>query len=76
MRLSGKGPGDYQSDSLQVRACECRGEVKIGDYFDDGRRAWLRFHEKGGKRHEVPVHHNALGYMGSWQQRAVIPISE
>ena len=29
------------------------------DYFRQGVRGWLRLHEKGGKRHDVPVHHRA-----------------
>jgi hypothetical protein len=28
--------------------------LRVEDYFQQGRRAWLRLHEKGGKRHEVP----------------------
>ena len=29
------------------------------DYFLQGARGWLRLHEKGGKRHDVPAHHRA-----------------
>ncbi len=29
------------------------------DYFHQGSRGWLRLHEKGGKRHDVPAHHRA-----------------
>ena len=29
------------------------------DYFRQGARGWLRLHEKGGKRHDVPAHHRA-----------------
>ena len=29
------------------------------DYFGQGSRGWLRLHEKGGKRHDVPAHHRA-----------------
>ena len=29
------------------------------DYFRQGTRGWLRLHEKGGKRHDVPAHHRA-----------------
>ena len=29
------------------------------DYFRQGVRGWLRLHEKGGKRHDVPAHHRA-----------------
>jgi integrase/recombinase XerD len=30
--------------------------MKVEDYFIQGRRGWVRLHEKGGKRHEVPAH--------------------
>jgi site-specific recombinase XerC len=33
-------------------------EMKVRDYFVQGRRGWVRLHEKGGKQHEVPRHHN------------------
>ena len=29
------------------------------DYFGQGSRGWLRLHEKGGRRHDVPAHHRA-----------------
>ena len=29
------------------------------DYFRQELRGWLRLHEKGGKRHDVPAHHRA-----------------
>ena len=29
------------------------------DYFRQRTRGWLRLHEKGGKRHDVPAHHHA-----------------
>jgi integrase len=31
--------------------------MKVGDYFMQGRRRWVRLHEKGGKEHDVPCHH-------------------
>ena len=31
--------------------------IKGRDYFTQGRRGWVRLHEKGGKEHEVPCHH-------------------
>ena len=37
--------------------------VRVEDYFESGQRAWLRLHEKGGKRHEVPCHHNLATYL-------------
>ena len=29
------------------------------DYYRQGSRGWLRLHEKGGKRQDVPAHHRA-----------------
>src|SRR5246127_147642 len=31
--------------------------LKVEDYYPSGKRFLLRFKEKGGKHHEVPVHH-------------------
>jgi len=36
---------------------------RVEDYFDHGKRARLRLHEKGGKRREVPCHLNLAGYL-------------
>jgi integrase/recombinase XerD len=33
--------------------------MRVEDYFANGKRWWVRLHEKGGKRHEMPAHHNA-----------------
>jgi site-specific recombinase XerD len=33
-------------------------EMKVRDYYTQGRRRWVRLHEKGGKEHEVPCHHS------------------
>ena len=38
----------------------------VEDYFQQGRRSWLRLHEKGGKRHEVPCHHSLDEYLDAW----------
>lgn len=52
--------------------------MKVEDYFANGggKRWWFRFHEKGGKRHEVPAHHNAESYLdlyidaaGIWEEK-------
>ena len=37
--------------------------MKVEDYYQNGKRWWLRLHEKGGKRHDVPAHHNAEAYL-------------
>jgi site-specific recombinase XerD len=31
--------------------------MRVKDYFTQGRRGWVRLHEKGGKEHDVPCHH-------------------
>jgi site-specific recombinase XerD len=31
--------------------------MKVKDYYTQGRRGWVRLHEKGGKEHDVPCHH-------------------
>jgi integrase/recombinase XerD len=46
--------------------------MKIGDYYVEGRKAWFRLHEKGGKRHEVPAHYNAADYMDAYLAAAGI----
>jgi site-specific recombinase XerD len=46
--------------------------MRVEDYFQNGKRWWLRLHEKGGKRHEVPAHHNAEGYLDAYLDAAGI----
>jgi integrase/recombinase XerD len=41
-------------------------EMKVGDYFVQGRRGWVRLHEKGGKEHEVPCHHHLEHYLDEY----------
>ena len=36
------------------------------DYFGQGARGWLRLHEKGGKRHDVPAHHRAASALDAY----------
>lgn len=46
--------------------------MRVEDYFVEGRKAWFRLHEKGGKRHEVPAHHNAADYLDAYLAAACI----
>jgi integrase len=32
-------------------------QLKVKDYYTQGRRGWIRLHEKGGKEHDVPCNH-------------------
>lgn len=40
--------------------------MNVEDYWQNGKRWWLRLHEKGGKHHEVPAHHNAEIYLDAY----------
>ena len=44
--------------------------MNVSDYYQNGKPYWLRLHEKGGKRHEVPAHHNAKAYLDAYIQAA------
>lgn len=46
--------------------------MQVEDYFQNGKRWWFRLHEKGGKRHEVPAHHNAEAYLDAYLSAANI----
>ena len=40
------------------------------DYFAQGSRGWLRLHEKGGRRHDVPAHHRAAEVLDEYVEAA------
>jgi site-specific recombinase XerD len=44
--------------------------MRVEDYFSAGKRWWVRLHEKGGKRHEMPCHHNLEAYVDAYLQAA------
>jgi integrase/recombinase XerD len=44
--------------------------MNVEDYYQNGRRSRLRLHEKGGKFHEVPAHHNAEAYLDAYIEAA------
>ena len=46
--------------------------MKVKDYFVQGRRGWVRLHEKGGKEHEVPCHHTLEKYLDEYISAAGI----
>jgi integrase len=46
--------------------------LRVEDYFQQGRRSWVRLHEKGGKRHELPCHHSLDEYIDAWIAAAKI----
>jgi site-specific recombinase XerD len=46
--------------------------MQVKDYFVQGRRGWARLHEKCGKEHEVPCHHNLERFLDEYLAAAGI----
>ena len=46
--------------------------MNVEDYWQNGKRWWLRLHEKGGKHHEVPAPHSAEEYLDAYLAAAGI----
>jgi len=44
----------------------------LADFYVEGRKAWFRVREKGGKLHEVPAHHNAADHVEAYLAAAGI----
>jgi site-specific recombinase XerD len=47
-------------------------KMKVEDVYVQNRRTWVRLHEKGGKRHEMPCHHNLDTYLHAYLAEAGI----
>ncbi len=50
--------------------------MKVEDYYAIGKRSWLQLHEKGGKLHDVPAHHNVQAYLDAYIEQAGILASK
>ncbi len=50
--------------------------MKVEDFFVQGRRGWVRLHEKGGKEHEMPTHHDLDRYLEEYIAAAAPPASQ
>ena len=46
--------------------------MDVEDYHPKGKRWWVRLHEKGGKDHELPAHHNLEAYLDAYIEAAGI----
>ena len=46
--------------------------MRVEDYYQQGKRWWLRLQEKGGKHHAVPVHHKAEASLDAYLAAAWI----
>jgi integrase/recombinase XerD len=46
--------------------------MTVEDYYPQGKRWWLRLHEKGGKSHDMPAHHTLEAYLDAYVKAAGI----
>jgi len=46
--------------------------MNVEDYYPQGKRWWVRLHEKGGKQHEMPCHHLLETYIDAYVTAAGI----
>lgn len=44
--------------------------LKVEDIYTQNRRLWVRLHEKGGKQHEMPCHHNLEAWLDEYLDTA------
>jgi len=40
--------------------------MRVEDVYTQGRRLWVRLHEKGSKEHSLPCHHNLETYLSEY----------
>jgi len=46
--------------------------MRVEDYYPNGKRWWVRLHEKGGKLHELPCHHSLEAAFDAYLEAAGI----
>ncbi len=46
--------------------------MRVEDAYTQNRRLWVRLHEKGGKQHAMPCHHNLEAYLHAYIEGAGI----
>ena len=47
-------------------------KMRVEDVYVQARRSWVRLHEKGGKQHEMPCHHNLEDYLHAYVDGALL----
>ena len=45
-------------------------KMRVEDVYIQGRRTWVRLHEKGGKQHEMPCHHKLEAWLHEYIEGA------
>lgn len=43
--------------------------MRVEDVYSQNRRLWVRLHEKGGKLHDMPCHHELEGWLADYIER-------
>jgi site-specific recombinase XerC len=46
--------------------------MRVEDVYSQNRRLWVRLHEKGGKQHAMPCHHNLESYLHAYIDGAAL----
>ena len=54
---------------LSIRRLGAALQMRVEDVYVQNRRLWVRLHEKGGKRHEMPCHHSLEEYLTAYLDR-------
>jgi integrase len=62
----------YESKRTLKDEKPCMRGINSFQLWYDGKRWWVRLHEKGGKFHEMPVHHKAEEYLDAYVTAAGI----
>ena len=44
--------------------------MNVEDYYPQGKRWWVRLHEKGGKLHDIPAHHKLEEFLDAYLDAA------
>ena len=48
-------------------------KMRVEDVYIQSRRTWVRLHEKGGKQHEMPCHHNLDAWLHAYIEGVAQP---
>ncbi len=51
-------------------------QMRVEDVYVQARRAWVRLHEKGGKEHEMPCHHNLEAWLQAYIEGAQLELEK
>ena len=69
-KWAGSPSGHSRRHAFALRSCSSRIGAAMGMQVDDvyarNRRLWVRLHEKGGKQHAMPRHHNLVAYLHAY----------